>query len=272
MLELWQGLDLLGQVAAVFACLGTLTAASIALGFAAERSAYGRRRRIWDLPLADGQYRWEGWANVRFVLIATPLFALALTTGAIRLGETTPASFAATLGASWLFFEVYYYGLHRALHAKALLRFHRLHHRSQVTTPLSGLSMSTVETLGWMVGYLLPLILLSRWLAVSLDAFAAYLIYHWGGNILGHINAELMPRAVARGLLSYAAHPFTYHSLHHARWTGHFGLYSTFMDRAFGTEWKDWPALHEQVMTAGPMTSLKAQGALPSGTGERLGP
>ena len=107
---------------------------------------------------------------------------------------------------------------------EALLRFHRLHHRSQVTTPLSGLSMSTVETLGWMVGYLLPLILLSRWLAVSLDAFAAYLIYHWGGNILGHINAELMPRAVARGLLSYAAHPFTYHSLHHARWTGHFGL------------------------------------------------
>ena len=244
----------------VFGFLGSLTVASSWLGFALERSEYGRRRRIWDVPLASGQYRWEVVANLRFVAIATLAFTLAIASGGIRLGATTARSFVATFAASWLFFEVYYYFLHRALHTSALVRFHRLHHRSKVTTPLSGLSMSTFETVAWMVGYLVPPLVLSRFMEVSPAAWALYLVYHWGGNIVGHINVELMPQAVSQRGMSLFLHAFTYHALHHARWTGHFALYTTVLDRALGTEWTDWGALQRKVLAQQPLTSLKERG------------
>lgn len=245
----------------VFGFLVALTVASILAGFAIERSDYGRRRRIWDVPLTPGQYRWEAAANVRFVLVGTLAFTLAIKSGAIRFGATTAASFAMTFGTSWLFFEVYYYFLHRALHTSALVRFHRLHHRSKVGTPLTGLSMSLFETLSWMVGYLVPPLLVSRFLPISGEAWVLYLIYHWGGNIIGHVNVEIMPQLSGRPVLSLFAHSITYHALHHARWKGHFALYTTFLDRALGTEWADWVALDRKVRAQQPLTNLKERGA-----------
>lgn len=246
-------------LALVFGFLATLTVLTSWAGFVTERSRYGRRRRIWEVALAPGQYRWEAVAGVRFVLIATLAFTLAISSGAIHLGPTSAASFAATFFSCLLFFEVFYYFLHRALHTKALVRFHRHHHRSKVGTPLTGLSMSVVETLGWMVGYLAPPLVLSRFLPVSIEAWALYLVYHWGGNIIGHINVELMPPLAGRRVLSLFAHPFTYHALHHARWTGHFALYTTMLDRAFGTEWTDWGALQRKVLSEKPLTHLREQ-------------
>lgn len=245
----------------VFGFLTTLTVTTILAGFAIERSAYGQRRRIWQVALTPGQYRWEAAANLRFVLVATVAFTLAITSGAIRLAPTTAFGFAVTLGTSWLFFEIYYYFFHRALHTSALVRFHRLHHRSRVGTPLTGLSMSLIETLGWMIGYLGPPLLVSRFMPVSITAWTLYLIYHWGGNIIGHVNVEMMPDLSGRRVLSLFAHPFSYHSLHHARWTGHFALYSTFLDRALGTEWADWGAVQRKVLAQQPLTSLKERGA-----------
>lgn len=244
-------------------CLGFLTTLTVLTswaGFAIERSNYGRRRRIWEVALAPGQYRWEAAAGVRFVLIATAAFTFAICSGGIHFGPTTVASFAATFLTSFLFFEVFYYFLHRALHTKALVRFHRHHHRSKVGTPLTGLSMSVVETLGWMVGYLAPPLLLSRFLPVSIEAWALYLVYHWGGNIIGHINVELMPLLAGRRILSLFSHPFTYHALHHARWTGHFALYTTLLDRVFGTEWTDWGVLQRKVLAEKPLTHLREHG------------
>lgn len=246
--------------ALVFGFLATLTVLTSLAGFAIERSNYGRRRRIWEVALAPGQYRFEAAAGVQFVLIATAAFTFAISSGGIHFGPTSAGSFAATFFASLLFFEVFYYFLHRALHTKALVRFHRHHHRSRVGTPLTGLSMSAVETLGWMVGYLAPPLLLSRFMPVSIAAWTLYLVYHWGGNIIGHINVELMPLLAGRRVLSLFAHPFTYHALHHARFTGHFALYTTLLDRIFGTEWKDWGALQQKVLAEKPLTHLREHG------------
>lgn len=247
--------------ALVFGFLATLTAVSIWGGFAIERSDYGRRRRIWEVALTPGQYRWEAAGNVRFVLCATVAFTLAICSGGIHFARTTAASFATTFLSCWLFFEVYYYFLHRALHTSTLVRFHRLHHRSRVGTPLTGLSMSLVETLGWMIGYLGPPLVVSRLVPISIEAWALYLVYHWGGNIIGHVNVELMPPLSGRRVLSLFAHPFTYHALHHARWTGHFALYTTFLDRVFGTEWTDWGSLQQKVLDEKPLTNLRERGA-----------
>jgi len=259
------GLSPLALAAVFLGFFVVITAVPVALGFALERSALGQRRKIWAVPLRPGQLRREAWANVRFVGIGVVAFSLAIAAGGVRLGPTTARSFAATLGVMWLFFEVYYYVMHRALHTRALVRFHRWHHESKVTTPLTGLSVSGVEALLWMVGYLAPAMALSRFAPVSVEAWIAYLIYNWSGNVIGHINVELLPAWFRSRRLSAALHPFTYHALHHARWNGHYALYTCVLDRLLGTEFSDWPSLFTKVARGQPMTSLRARGTTAGG-------
>ena len=83
-----------------------------------------------------------------------------------------------------------------------------------------------------------------------------YLGYNVFGNMIGHVNVELGPRALTRSPMVWLAHPFTFHALHHARSfkkIRHFGFGSTFMDRLAGTEWPDWVEAHAQVMAGEPL-------------------
>ena len=50
------------------------------------------------------------------------------------------------------------------------------------------------------------------------------------------------------------------HSMHHARFDGHYGFVTAMMDRTFGTEWPDWLELHTKVMDGHPLRSLREKG------------
>ena len=88
----------------------------------------------------------------------------------------------------------------------------------------------------------------------------AYLLLSTVGNIVGHANAELHPWSSGSRANSWATHPFTYHALHHARWTGHYGFGTTVLDRACNSEWSDWSALHARIVAGEPMRSFKQRG------------
>lgn len=238
------------------------------LGVLLERSAFGRGHQVWQIGLRPGQVRKEIAANLRFDAVVGVFTAGLVATGAIRLagpdaGGAGPAPFSGwvTFGACWVGFEVYYWFLHRAMHTRPLYRFHRHHHESRVTTPFTGVSTSAVEALGWAVGFGLAPVLLSLHAPVSGVGFALYFVYNYSGNIVGHVNTELFPRTMHGRLQSWLLHPIVYHALHHARFVNHYGFGSTFMDRLLGTEWEDWPALHEQVAAGHPLTSLTQRGA-----------
>jgi sterol desaturase/sphingolipid hydroxylase (fatty acid hydroxylase superfamily) len=50
----------------------------------------------------------------------------------------------------------------------------------------------------------------------------------------------------------------TYHSLHHSRYTGNYGLGTRFMDRLFDTEWEDYEPLYDRVSRdKKPLTRLR---------------
>lgn len=260
--------DVLPAFVTWFVFLALLSIASVALGFALERSAFGQRNRVWTPAPWQGQYAFETRSAVRFTLLASMLFALAtadLGLGAqggalVVFGDTTWANGILSFVLPWGFFEVFYYVVHRALHTRRGVPFHRHHHRSVVGTPITGLSMGWLETLAWQVGYLTPVALMSFVMPVSLPVWFGFLVYHWGGNLLGHINVEIVGRPFGTRAWSWALHPFTYHALHHARWTGHYALYSTYFDRWFGTEWADWPELHERVVSGTPLSDKKVKG------------
>jgi len=226
---------------------------SLAFGFAAER-VLGRSRRIFDVPLRDGQLFRETVGTLRFVALAIPSFAALLAFADHAPNDA--GRFALTFLVSWAGFEVYYWGLHRAMHTKRGYVFHRYHHDSRVTTPMTGYSMSTVEAFGWLVGLVVPPLLLSLVVPLSVEGWLAYLAYQVSGNVVGHSNVELLGHPVSRTPLSWIAHPITYHSLHHARFDNHYGFGSTFMDRSMHTEWNDWQELHARVLAGAPMTKL----------------
>lgn len=243
-----------GVVSAFFV---VVTGVALALGYALEAHW---KRRIWALPLDPGQTAAEVRGNAIFLVVNCAAATLALTSGAVRLGDDTVSSAVATAMAFSASFQVWFYVMHRGLHHPRLVRFHRHHHRSRVTTPLSGQSSGWVESMGWAVGYVGLPVLLSQVHPLSLVGVVAYLVFNVIGNIVGHANVELVPTSSTLWWRSTLATVFTYHALHHARWTGHFGFASTWADRLLHTEWPDWPALHKQVWSGQPMTSLKDKG------------
>ncbi len=233
------------------------TLLGLGIGYALERWS---DRRIWSLPTPPGQVAHELRGNLVFVSVCIVTLGAALHFEWARLGRESGTRFAATFVALFFGFQLFYYVLHRALHMRALVRFHRHHHESRVTSALSGQSTSLVEALGWMLGYVGMPVAFSLVAPISLYGWVGYLAFNVVGNIVGHANVEIIAPSRTLWLRSLLATVFTYHALHHARWTGHYGYASTWADRLFRTEWRDWPALHARVWSRQPMASLKERG------------
>ena len=241
----------------IFVIVAGASLLSTGIGIAFE-ATLGSRVGIWSVGLRDGQLRREIKSYVVFVILLTTCASLWLSLGLVNFGATGPAQAGLTFAVLWTAFEIYYYGLHRALHTKALYRFHAHHHESHVTTAWTGQSLSLVEGLGWILGLLLPLALMSLVAEVSMTGCLIYFFANTFVNLVGHANVELNPFS-ARAL-TWLNHPWVYHALHHARFKKNYSFASTFMDRLFGTEWEDWPKLHERVVGGQPMSRLSERG------------
>lgn len=236
---------------------GGLTVLSNAAGFALERAFQKRGLRIFAVPLKRGQLRTELLGNVLFLAVFAPAITALLASGAVRFASGWLAELL-TFFVSWSAFVVFYYFFHRAMHTKALFWMHRWHHESLVTTPLRGLSMHPLEAVGWCVGLLVPGLVLS-WLGLlGFYGWLAFFAVHFSGNIVGHANAELFPN-VTRSV-SVLSNAITYHSLHHARFDGHYGFANALMDRLFGTEFSDWCAILERVKSGKPLETPRERG------------
>lgn len=250
------------RLLALATSLHLLVAALILIGLAVERRL--PHRRIFAVPLRPGQRRRELRNNLRVVAVFSLGFTALLAPGVVDWGGRGLLAALTTGLACLAGFEVYYYLFHRAMHTRALIRIHREHHESHVTTPLAGFSLSVAEALGWLLGYaLVPLLLSACGVAVSLFGFLVYVVASFASNVVGHANVEYMPDEGGLREKTWLVHSITYHALHHARYTGHYSFGTTVMDRLCGTEWPDWPELHARIIAGQPLTSLKQRGTGP---------
>src|SRR5262245_45488069 len=108
-----------------FFTLNTLL--QLAFGFWLER----RLSPIWAVPLEPGQLRHEALGNLVFVIVTSAAFTLALGSGAARYSEPSWLAGVTTFMLLMFGFQFYYYFLHRLLHTKRWVRFHRWHHLSR---------------------------------------------------------------------------------------------------------------------------------------------
>jgi Delta7-sterol 5-desaturase len=253
--SIFQGLSfiqLLSQVTGLFVVRSTL---AVAIGFLIlKATAFGRERKIYKMRYGKNQLKTELISMMKVV----PFYSLLISVSMyFQLVSFSKASFIGTLftfSSIFIWNEIWFYGLHRALHHPKLMFIHKDHHRSPVASPLSIASFSLIEQSTHVFCALFWPILVSRYLPITFDGLALYSLFQISVNILGHMNVEIYPaRFAEKGIGQWVTTP-TFHSLHHGRVRGHYGLLTTIPDRMFGTYFADYPKVQTRAAEGNGLT------------------
>ena len=203
------------------------------------------QRVIYDLPIPKEQIRRELRNSVH-----TPIHAVILA-GCLALGlfrNTGVASFVYSAVLTTVWAEIWHYASHRAFHLPRLHWIHVEHHRSRLNSWLTAISFSFSEKLIFDVGLLGVLAVVDQFISLNFYGIAGWYIGYLIINSFSHANFEFRPKNYNRGPGKVLT-TTTYHSLHHSRYTGNYGLGTRVLDRIFGTEWEDYERLYDRVST-----------------------
>jgi Delta7-sterol 5-desaturase len=228
-------------------------------------TAWGRDRRIYRIPFADGQISKE----LATILKVVPFYSVLVGTAYyFQLVRFSPSGLGANLFTFLLLFvwnETWFYGLHRLLHTKRFMKIHAAHHRARVTSPFSIACFSFTEQFMHVVFALLPPILVSHHLPISGEGVAYYSLFQIFVNLLGHMNIEVYPPWFASSVVGKWFTTPTFHGLHHGRSNGHFGLLTTIPDRLFGSFFEDYPRVQARAAEGNGLTSFGERVPAPAG-------
>lgn len=136
-----------------------------------------------------------------------------------------------------VFNDAWFYFWHRLLHHPRVFPFvHAVHHRSADVNPFTSYSFHALE--GFILGaWSIPMAL---FVPMSLEALGAAQVFGLANNVMSHLGYELLPTWWVRVPVLKWTNSATFHSLHHSRFNGNYGLVFRFWDRLFGTEVPDY--------------------------------
>lgn len=140
--------------------------------------------------------------------------------------------------------EIYFYYSHRLLHHPKLFWIHKTHHQQVALSPLTSLSFSVIERFVLLGGIIVLPAFLSQWFPFSVEAYAGYFFLNYFLNVFGHLNVEVIHPKLAQSKIGRLFLTPTYHGLHHLRYRGHYGLFTTVLDRWHNTYFNDYPEVH----------------------------
>jgi lathosterol oxidase len=200
-------------------------------------------RTIYDLPISATQVKRELRNSFH-----APIHAVILT-AFLLLGffkNTSLLSFVCSAVATTILAEIWHYGSHRAFHLSALHWIHVEHHKSRLNSPFTAISFSFMEKIVFDLGLIIPLAIIDYFVSLNFLGIAAWYIGYLVINSFSHANFELKSRDYNRRL-GRVLTSTTYHSLHHSRYTGNYGLGTRILDRVFKTEWDDYEELYDRI-------------------------
>ncbi|MGD9783629.1 MAG: sterol desaturase family protein [Hyphomicrobiaceae bacterium] len=243
-----------GEITALIV-IATLGHVMAAFWYAAYRGEWTFcSKKIYAIKISDKQLRRELLNSIH-----TPIHAVILAAFMLLgfFAERSWTGFFATLALAFVWAEVWHYVSHRAFHLKPLHWIHAEHHKSHINSPFTAISFSFWEKTIFDLGYLGVLALID--LAVSLNFYgiAGWYVGYLIVNSFGHANFEIRPGSY-NAVLGKVLTTSTYHSLHHSRYTGNYGLATRALDQIFKTEWTDYEKLYTRVTGDGPpLSSLR---------------
>jgi sterol desaturase/sphingolipid hydroxylase (fatty acid hydroxylase superfamily) len=206
------------------------------------------QKKIYDVQIGEKQMRRELRNSLHAPVHAVLLGAFLIAGFFSGRGY---GAFLGTLVLAFVWAEIWHYVSHRAMHLEVLHWIHAEHHKSHVNGPFSAISFSFSEKLIFDVGYLGALAAIDTFISLNFYGIAVWYIGYLVVNSFGHANFEIRPQnynAFMGKLLTTTA----YHSLHHSRYTGNYGLATRVLDRLFATEWPDYERLYTRVTGEGP--------------------
>ena len=136
-------------------------------------------------------------------------------------------------GVVLVFHDAYFYFTHRLFHHPLLFRwFHQGHHRSRYPTPWTSFAFDPLEAIAqslFLVGivFLIPLHFIT---------LIAVLVTMTVWAVVNHLGIDRLPLSFPHNWLGRWFIGPAHHSIHHLKYTVHYGLYFTFWDKLFGTQ------------------------------------
>ena len=161
----------------------------------------------------------------------------------LQEGPVAPWQVLAWTAGFLAFNDLWFYGWHRLLHHPVLFRHvHAVHHKSVDVNPFTSYSFHAFE--GFILGiWIVPAALL---LPLPMTALALLQVIGLANNVMSHLGYEFLPRWILRVPLVRWTNTATFHSLHHTRLRGNYGLHSRIWDRLLGTELPEYEAVFRQ--------------------------
>lgn len=230
-------------------------------GLLLQRTRWAKRRVIYALPVAPGQYASEFRAALAVIAFDALYQPLLLTWASRSFAPATVSNVLFTVALGFVLNELWFYVSHRLMHTRALYFIHAQHHTARVTDPLTTMSFSLAEHVIGFVPITLCIAALAHVLPLSGVGMAVFGVLTEVGNLYGHANIEPWSSRQASSPLGRIFGAPTFHAMHHARYSGHFGLYTRILDRWFGTEFPDYEALQARVANGQPLTQLSERAA-----------
>ncbi len=226
--------SLLTQAVSYFAVVGLLY--GVVWRWGRERF---RRSRIPSPRRVDASQIRREVGHTLVVLVANlvsagTLLALhAANKTAIVDSGTTPGNILMWTFVGLAFNDAWFYGWHRLLHHPRLFRhIHAVHHRSIDVNPFTSYSFHAIE--GILLGiWIIPA---SLFLPIPMASIGVLQVIGLFNNVMSHLGYEFLPLWILRIPLLRWTNTATFHSLHHTRFNGNFGLHTRLWDRLFGTE------------------------------------
>jgi sterol desaturase/sphingolipid hydroxylase (fatty acid hydroxylase superfamily) len=219
-------------------------------------------RAIYDLPIGAEQIKREMKNSLHAPMHAV-ILAVFLSLG--FFSNTSLGSFLYSVIATTIWAEIWHYASHRAFHLRALHWIHLEHHKSRLNSHFTAISFSFTEKLVFDLGLLAPLAAADVLFGMNAFGIAAWYIGYLVINSFSHGNFELKSKDYNRRLGKVLTST-TYHSLHHSRYTGNYGLGTRVLDRLFKTEWDDYEKLYDRISAEGrPLGKLRERVAPTAG-------
>lgn len=141
------------------------------------------------------------------------------------------------LGISYVFTlllqDTFFYFTHRLFHQPLFFSwFHQGHHRSRYPTPWTSFAFDPLEAIVHALFYMGIIFIIP----LHLVTFLAILITMTVWAVLNHIGLDQLPLPFPHNWLGKWFIGPAHHSIHHNKYTLHFGLYFTFWDKLLGTQ------------------------------------
>lgn len=253
------------QVAALFLFLffrALLVAGGSALW--ADLSPRARARKIIPAELTRRIYALDILQGAKVLLFDVLFATLLIRTGFLHFAPLNGfVSFALTFLVLFVWVEIYFYYSHRLFHLPKFFWIHRHHHQASPLNPWTSLSFSLFERFILLLGVSFMPALVSFWVPFPAEASGAYFFVNYLLNVYGHLNTETLPPGFTTSRIGKVMNTSTYHALHHLRYRGHFGLFTSTLDKIHGTKFADYEAKQKESFERGQSFAFSSKVAKP---------